>query len=451
MKEYYTPAGGLWGPIMGAPYYSPLTQWSNGDYLSATNLENDLAVMTDRSLPKDRFLGWVNVDGVHLVGDTSICVPEGVDQKNPKPGDVVYLPSAPGICNPPGEAYTAEFGFTDRADYADDDHRDDAAGATALDNSADDFTVDGIIGNTGENDVFAVTTAGGTLTASVAVAETGANLDSKLTVTDSEGKMLAENSPPATVADGVVTGLDASITKTVEAGTYYLTVTGVGQGNPLEDVTLAAANAYTNYGSLGNYTLSGSAPAVEVPVVPAPVVTAPTSGATTAGDLTFGGTGVAGASLAITVVDALGAEFTTTTTVATDGTWVAQLPSALAAGDYTVTATQTSEGTVSARSAAVGFTVEAADAAGAGAGAGADGANAGAAADGGSTAVGAGTGADGAANPPVVDSGGNLANTGGDFNFAAMAGLITLTLLLSGGVIAIVAIRQRKQQEGAIG
>lgn len=48
--EYYMGRNG-WAPIMGAGYDEPLVQWSNGDYNSATNQEDDVAVMQGLGLP----------------------------------------------------------------------------------------------------------------------------------------------------------------------------------------------------------------------------------------------------------------------------------------------------------------------------------------------------------------------------------------------------------------
>lgn len=47
--EYYAGRGG-WAPIMGVSYYKPLTQWSKGEYVNATNKEDDLAIIaSDRN------------------------------------------------------------------------------------------------------------------------------------------------------------------------------------------------------------------------------------------------------------------------------------------------------------------------------------------------------------------------------------------------------------------
>ncbi|MEM7315770.1 MAG: zinc-dependent metalloprotease family protein, partial [Planctomycetota bacterium] len=38
-----------WGPIMGAPFYHNVTQWSNGDYSNSTSTQNDLAIIAGSS------------------------------------------------------------------------------------------------------------------------------------------------------------------------------------------------------------------------------------------------------------------------------------------------------------------------------------------------------------------------------------------------------------------
>lgn len=51
--EYFQGIGdGLnWAPIMGAGYYNGIVQWSNGDYLDATNPEDDLALISAAGTP----------------------------------------------------------------------------------------------------------------------------------------------------------------------------------------------------------------------------------------------------------------------------------------------------------------------------------------------------------------------------------------------------------------
>jgi hypothetical protein len=42
--SYYPGIAG-WAPIMGVGFYQPVTQWSKGDYIDATNMEDDVAVI----------------------------------------------------------------------------------------------------------------------------------------------------------------------------------------------------------------------------------------------------------------------------------------------------------------------------------------------------------------------------------------------------------------------
>lgn len=45
-NEYYTGENSAgWAPIMGAGYHQPITQWSNGDYVNATNFQDDVAII----------------------------------------------------------------------------------------------------------------------------------------------------------------------------------------------------------------------------------------------------------------------------------------------------------------------------------------------------------------------------------------------------------------------
>ncbi len=47
----YYAGNSLWGPIMGSPYSSAITQWSRGDYVGANNREDDLGVLATYGLP----------------------------------------------------------------------------------------------------------------------------------------------------------------------------------------------------------------------------------------------------------------------------------------------------------------------------------------------------------------------------------------------------------------
>jgi hypothetical protein len=60
---------------------------------------------------------------------------------------------------------------------------------------------------------------------------------------NSAGTLIASSNPTEL--------LSANITANVAAGTYYLKIDGVGKGSAL-------STGYTDYGSLGQYSISGS-------------------------------------------------------------------------------------------------------------------------------------------------------------------------------------------------
>lgn len=329
--EYYVPQSGVWGTIMGAAYYVPLSQWSAGAYAGATNKENDLAVITDRS--SSRTVVYPTLpDGTPYTKD-GICVQSG-DSQNPKPGDVWFAVGPNGDCKPAGPRLTLNFSYTDRASYAADEVGNTGATAKALDNAAGTFTFASVIERTDDVDVFAVTTAGGAFSANVAVANISPNLDAKLTLTDSTGKLVAQNDPAsARVSDSVASGLNAAVTANVPAGTYYLSVDGVGSGNP-GSATPDNANGYTEYGSLGNYTLSGSASPLKTSPL---VITSPSQGDVVTGGskVTVTGTATPNATVTLTV----GGKVVDTVTADATGKWTGSV-TANKYGDTAIVAAQ---------------------------------------------------------------------------------------------------------------
>lgn len=327
--DYYYPQDGVWGTIMGAAYVVPVSQWSAGAYAGATNTEDDLSVITNRAAASYIFLG-ATVGGVPYTGQ--VCVETG-DPQNPKPGDVFYT-VVNGECTT--EQVTLNFEYTDRADYAADEVGNDAANATALDNASGSFSALGVIEQTADVDVFAVTTVGGELTASVDVANISPNLDAKLTVTDAAGAVVGTDDPAAArVSGSVASGLNASVTVAdLAAGTYYITVDGVGAGDPTT-ATDANANGYTEYGSLGNYALSGTAePFVTEPIV----IETPADGSAVTGgaDVEVTGTATPDATVVLTV----GGATVDTVTADADGNWTGTVK-ANQYGDTVIVASQT--------------------------------------------------------------------------------------------------------------
>ncbi|MFM7312576.1 MAG: Calx-beta domain-containing protein [Cyanobium sp.] len=83
----------------------------------------------------------------------------------------------------------------------------------------------------------------------------GANLDLSVQVLDASGQVVASSNP-----SGLRAGFDALA---LQAGTYTLRMDGVGAGDP----TAAIPTGYSDYGSIGNYWLSGT---ISTPLQPTP-------------------------------------------------------------------------------------------------------------------------------------------------------------------------------------
>jgi len=94
-------------------------------------------------------------------------------------------------------------------------------------------------------DVFSFNTAGGSVSLTVSGAADGQNLDASIAILDASGQVIASANPD--------TMTDATVNATLSAGTYYLRVDGTGRGS-------ATSDGYTDYGSLGQYTIQGTAP-----------------------------------------------------------------------------------------------------------------------------------------------------------------------------------------------
>lgn len=174
-----------WAPIMGASFYSNLSQWSKGEYATATNTQDDLSVITS-------------------------------DNNN-----VSFQP---------------------------DDHGDDIASASPLElfNGTSSDTVDdyGTIGQTAELDFFSFTlesTAEVELT--IASAPPATNIDILAELYDHQGNQISSSNPDLEVS--------ANFVELLPPGTYYLSVTGTGRGDPLAD-------GYSDYASLGQYFITGN-------------------------------------------------------------------------------------------------------------------------------------------------------------------------------------------------
>ena len=98
-------------------------------------------------------------------------------------------------------------------------------------------------------DTFLLGTCTDAMTVTATSVGQNANLDIGLTLLDATGTPVASVNPPSgSVSQVLASGMDATLSRTVPAGTYYAQVDGVGNGawNP----------GYDDYGSLGGYTMA---------------------------------------------------------------------------------------------------------------------------------------------------------------------------------------------------
>jgi hypothetical protein len=132
--------------------------------------------------------------------------------------------------------------------YRTDDHGNATGSATNLVYNASG-TVSasqnkGIIERTADLDFFSFTTSGGTITLNINTVSRHGNLDILARLYNASGTQIGSYNP---------SGLNASISTNLSAGRYFLSVTGTGSGNP-------ATNGYSNYASIGSYTIAGHIP-----------------------------------------------------------------------------------------------------------------------------------------------------------------------------------------------
>jgi hypothetical protein len=187
-----------WAPIMGVGYYQNVTEWSKGEYTGANNVEDDISLITAR-----------------LAARTD-------DHSNTLAGATPLLMDVSGVItvtNPENDP---------------------------LNTSASNK---GVIEKRDDSDYFTFDVNAGPLQITINPAwdafkradKRGANLDIQATLYDQTGTQVVQVDP--------VDDTNALISTTIAtAGTYYLAITGVGN----------TASPYGDYGSLGQYFISGS-------------------------------------------------------------------------------------------------------------------------------------------------------------------------------------------------
>lgn len=145
--------------------------------------------------------------------------------------------------------------------YRNDDFGSTIATASNLNfSNSTTISTTGIIEKNTDLDYFRFNLAvGGTATININPAVNGPNLDIEAKLYNASGTLLLTSNP--------TNAINASFSTTLTAGTYYISIDGVGMGNPL-------TTGYTDYGSLGFYSITGTVPSATTP----PVITGPTGG-----------------------------------------------------------------------------------------------------------------------------------------------------------------------------
>ena len=114
--------------------------------------------------------------------------------------------------------------------------------ATSMSGST--FNVSGLIERRTDADIYGFTTGAGAISFSVNGATPSPNLNAQISLYDGAGNLVTVANPG--------TNLGATLAATVKQGTYYVAIDGVGSGS-------ASSTGFSDYGSLGQYTLTGTA------------------------------------------------------------------------------------------------------------------------------------------------------------------------------------------------
>jgi hypothetical protein len=152
--------------------------------------------------------------------------------------------------------------ITQRVSRITDEHGNTASTASAV--SGETLVAGGVISDRTDTDWFKIIAGQGVVNVSGLSASPSANLKLSLSLVDEAGNVLAT---------GTSSGMNSSLSVPVLGGNYYIVVDGVGTGDAL--------TAYTDYSSIGRFSLSGSwtpATVTNVPPVALTTGTTPTSG-----------------------------------------------------------------------------------------------------------------------------------------------------------------------------
>ena len=137
--------------------------------------------------------------------------------------------------------------------YRPDDHGNTLALASPLGGSPVDTS--GVIEATSDVDVFEFTTGGGSVSLTIERVVPRPNINIRATLKDSSGTQIA-------LAHSA-TSLSESFNLNLAAGTYYLSVDGIGMGDPM----ISPPTGHADYGNIGQYTITGAIPEAASTVV----------------------------------------------------------------------------------------------------------------------------------------------------------------------------------------
>lgn len=231
-QGYYTGQGSGetgWAPIMGVGYYQPLSQWSQGEYADANQKQDDLAIISGST---NGFGYRTDAAGNNALSAASLGV-AGANATNSSLVDVFQF----GIIETRGDLDW--YGFS--------------TGVGAISFSVGAITQSFINSPSGYLSSYVTAPAGST------------NLDIWAGLYATNGTTLLSSWNP-------LNELGASFSYNITiAGTYYLAIDGVGKGDPL-------TTGYSDYGSLGQYLISGT---IVAPAALPGIVVTPTAGLTT--------------------------------------------------------------------------------------------------------------------------------------------------------------------------
>ena len=133
---------------------------------------------------------------------------------------------------------------------------------------------DGVINSAADKDYFKVIVSAGSLGVYSYAPTTDPNLDASLSLYDANGKLIFSSDPPsaqAEISSGAgagmapwpVTGMSGVLDAVLPNGTYYVAIDGVGR-----------TGAYSDYGSIGSYSIVTRAPSVgAIPAAATPSIT----------------------------------------------------------------------------------------------------------------------------------------------------------------------------------